>query len=255
MYMLKYLKNKVLNHFTVTPKAIPLLSQDELAKWFLLDPNGRNLLSHERNYLIKIVSDIYGNYSLQLAMPEINFLQGNQIVNHYVINHDVMSDLRFMAIESNSVDLIVCPHILEFESNYHHILQELYRILRADGKIIFICFNQHSLFSMMRHKNSVLKQLNFIDLPELKYQLTALNFVIDGGKFINYLPVCKKARRIHQLTWLDKVGDRWFPTLSNVFVVVAHKEVVSFTAKYCKNSKQEEYIPVSVGVATACRND
>ena len=39
----------------------------------------------------------------------------------------------FLPIESNSIDLVLLPHILEFSANPHQILREVHRVLVPEG--------------------------------------------------------------------------------------------------------------------------
>ena len=39
----------------------------------------------------------------------------------------------FLPFESQSIDLVVLPHVLEFSDNPHQVLREVERILRPEG--------------------------------------------------------------------------------------------------------------------------
>ena len=49
-----------------------------------------------------------------------------------------------LPISSESADMIILPHILEFNSNQHQILREIERILKPEGKLIILNFNPWS---------------------------------------------------------------------------------------------------------------
>ncbi|MCX8514455.1 MAG: methyltransferase domain-containing protein [Burkholderiales bacterium] len=199
---------------------------DHLQHWFLHTAYGRYTLTNERLFYHNSVQNIFGYYSLQIGLSQINFLQGNKITNHYTLPVDIKCDFRFLPFASNSIDLIVCPHSLEFIPNYHHFLQECYRVLIPDGKIILSSFNSHFIFKFFK-SNFIVDANKFINLNKLKNQLEALNFRIVGGKFFSYRPVLTNPKTLTNLFWLDKIGDRWLPTLSNSFGIIAIKEIIT----------------------------
>lgn len=206
-----------------------MVKLDEFQNWLLLSPIGRYILHYERVFYHNIVPRVFGYYSLQIGLPKINFLQGNKIPNHYILDHDIKASTTFLPFANNSIDLIVCPHILEFTPNYHHLLQECYRILIPNGKIIITSFNKNSFFQRFLRKEQAIKHANFISLNTLKQQLNTLNFFIEGGKFFGFRPPINNAKILSKLSFMDKIGDRWLPTLANNYAIIASKELVTPT--------------------------
>ena len=206
------------------------MQQDEkLQDWMQHTPLGRDILSAERILYSNYVHNIFGYHALQIGFDSINFLQGNKISNHYVTKRNLQCDLRFLPLAENSIDLIICPHVLEFLPNYHHFLQECYRVLIPNGKLIITVFNPNSLLGIMKNKIEPLQIANFIKLAKLKQQLETLNFSIDGGKFTCYKPPVNKQKTLEMLSFLDKIGDRWFPTLSDSYALFLSKEIITPT--------------------------
>lgn len=222
----------------------------QLQHWLLHTPMGREILRKERFFLHNNVPSIFGLNSLQIGLGEINLLQGNKIPNHYTINIDIKADLRFIPFATNSIDLIVCPHVLEFTNNYHHVLQEFHRILSPQGKLIITAFNRHSWFGIFKSRIDILKNARLIKLGQLKDQLQTLNFHLEGGKFFSYTPPFKEAKKIYKYRWMNKAGDRWFPTLANSFAIIASKEVI--TPTLIKRMDREAFkIPEAATLGTA----
>ncbi|MBP9742820.1 MAG: class I SAM-dependent methyltransferase [Burkholderiales bacterium] len=201
---------------------------ENLQNWLLHTPNGRYILANERVFYHNFVHNVFGYYALQIGFPQINLLQNNKIQQRYILGYDIKCDLHFLPFSSNSVDLIICPHILEFSDNYPRLLEEFYRILIPDGKLIITCFS-NNLFSHIIKKPEELAAGNFIKLNTLKQQLNSLNFRIAGGKFFCYRPLLSNRNIFSKLGWLEKVGDRWFPTSANIFGLTAIKDKFSLT--------------------------
>ncbi len=227
-----------------------MLTLSNLQQWFLTTPLGASVLKTEEIFYHNNLRNIFGYYSLQVALPQINFLQGNKISSQYGIDRDVHCDTRFLPFATDSIDLIVCPHTLEFTANYHYFLQECYRVLIPKGKIIISNFNQKSLFGLFGKSNDFLKHINYVSLNTLSQQLTTLNFQICGGKFFGYYPPLNNKNHLKQLAFLDKIGDRWLPTFANSYGIIASKEIITptFIKPKLRVTPKGEFAP-SLGIA------
>ncbi len=213
---------------------------DKLQQWLLYTPLGRYVLMNEKIFYHNTIQSIFGYYSIQIGLPQINFLQNSKISNHFIIDNNIKCDVVFLPFAENSIDLIICPHTLEFTPNYHHFLQECYRVLIPEGKIIITGFNQTSFFNLFKKNIPPLKNGKLIKLNYLKHQLQNLNFQIIGGKFFSYRPLINNKKILLNLAWMEKAGDRWFPTFANNYALVAIKELLTTTRietkKNLKNS-------------------
>lgn len=242
-------------HFTSSPASGLAYDCNQLQQWLLYTPLGREILRKERIFLRHNVEHIFGAYSLQIGLSDINFLHGNKIPNHYTVNVDLKTDLRFLPFANNSIDLIVSPHVLEFTDNYHHVLQEFSRILTPHGKLIISCFNRYSWFGLFKNKVPLLHKANLISLQKLKDQLQALNFQLDGGKFFSYCPPASKTSTLAKFKWLNKVGDRWFPTLANSFAIIVSKEIITPTIIKPKISPIFQSLTPALGAVSTCNQN
>src|SRR3954451_4540274 len=124
-----------------------------IAEW-IETPLGRYLLEREQAYFDAVVADIFGYNAFQLGMPELELLRSSRIplrcrlgINGAV---DLRSDFRDLPIASNSADLVLLPHVLEFAEHPHQILREVERVLIPDAHVILSVFNPFSLWGL-RH--------------------------------------------------------------------------------------------------------
>lgn len=201
---------------------------EKLQKWLIHTPTGRYVLAQDKIFYHNCVQHVFGYYAVQIQFAQINFLNGNKISQHYVLGQDITCNLHFLPFETNSVDLIICPHILEFTDNYYRFLEECYRILIPNGKLIITSFSK-SILNQIIKKPDALATANFIDLNTLEQQLSALNFRMGGGKFFCYRPLISNANWLAKLSFMDKALDRWLPTAANVFGLIAIKEIFTYT--------------------------
>ncbi|HSQ05867.1 MAG TPA: hypothetical protein VLN59_17645, partial [Burkholderiales bacterium] len=86
-------------------------------QWFAT-PLGEYMLEREQTYFDRAVADIFGYNALQLGMPELDFLRASRITLRCKMAPDgavdLRADFRDLPIASNSIDLMLLPHVLEF---------------------------------------------------------------------------------------------------------------------------------------------
>src|SRR5688572_12991584 len=123
------------------------------AEW-LTTPLGQYLFAREQAYFDKTVADIFGYNALQLGLPQNDLLRASRIT--YRLNVDpsgpagLLADFCDLPVASNSIDLAVLPHVLEFSENPHQVLREVARVLLPEGQMVIACFNPWSLWGSRR---------------------------------------------------------------------------------------------------------
>src|SRR5471030_2281378 len=145
------------------------------AAW-LATPLGRYLLDRELKYVDETVADVFGYNALQLGLPEHDFLRASRIPFKCRVAPTAPAGLRArfrdLPIASNSIDLLLLPHVLEFSVNPHQILREVQRILMPEGHAVIVCFNPRSLWGLRRAFSRTPDVYpwdgHFIALPRLK---------------------------------------------------------------------------------------
>jgi SAM-dependent methyltransferase len=139
------------------------------------------------------------------------------------------ADFRDLPLASNSADLIVLPHVLEFSSNPHQILREAARALRPEAQLVISGFNPWSLWGVRRtfdfRGNDYPWSGHFINLPRLKDWLALLGFEIAAGRMGCYAPPCAKPHWLRRFAFMEEAGDRWWPIAGGVYFVQAVKRV------------------------------
>jgi SAM-dependent methyltransferase len=62
----------------------------------------------------------------------------------------VLGDLHRLPVASDTIDLVILPHTLEFSDRPHAILREVQRVLRSDGHVIVLGFKPGGLWGLRR---------------------------------------------------------------------------------------------------------
>jgi SAM-dependent methyltransferase len=158
-------------------------------------------------------------------MPAAN--PGLQSAIPVVVSHD-FTELPFA---SQSVDLVVLPHLLEFAAEPHQVLREVERILIPEGQLIISGFNRTSLWGVRQAAGHLAgsaflpREGEFISLSRLKDWLKLLNMEVGRGHYGCYAPPCATEKWLHRFGFMESAGARWWPYFGAVYVVRAIKRV------------------------------
>jgi SAM-dependent methyltransferase len=194
---------------------------------------GQHLLQREQAYFDEVVSDIFGFNALQIGLTEFDFLRASRIPLRAAMGRSpgvrVTADPAFLPVASQSVDLLLLPHVLEFAPNSHQILREVERVLMPEGHVVISGFNPLSLWGAKRFLNRDSHEYpwngRFIALPRMKDWLSLLNFEVSGGRMCCYAPPLASAKWRERLSFMDDAGDRWWPLAGGVYFLLAKKRV------------------------------
>ena len=202
------------------------------ATQWLATPPGEYVLAREQAYFDNAVADIFGYHALQLGMEELDLLRGSRIPLRVHVgrgaNAGLRADFRDLPIESNSVDLMVLPHTLEFSDHPHQIVREVARALRPEGQVVIAGFNPLSLWGLRRgfgSRDEYPWQGRFIHLPRVKDWFALLGLEIVAGSMACYAPPCSEQKWLDRFAFMEKAGDRWWPIAGGVFFLQAIKRV------------------------------
>jgi SAM-dependent methyltransferase len=206
--------------------------RSSLSGWFGT-AQGTYVLDWELAQFDSAVEDVFGFRAVQVGLPEVDFLRQNRIPFRFSLALEpgaaVAADPLQLPLASQSVDLIILPHVLEFHDNPHDVLREAERVLMPEGHIVISGFNTASLW---RLKQLVSKRdagapwdAKFLGLLRLRDWLRVLGFELNGGKFGCYAPPFQQKKWLDRFAFMEKAGARWWPIAGGMYVVRAIKRV------------------------------
>lgn len=206
--------------------------RSSLAGWFGT-PQGAYVLAWELAQFDSAVEDVFGFRAVQVGLPEVDFLRQNRIPFRFSLALEpgaaLAADPLQLPIASQSVDLVVLPHVLEFHPNAHEVVREAERVLMPEGHMVISGFNTASLWRLRQvfasRDAGVPWNAKFIGLLRLRDWLRVLGFELNGGKFGCYVPPFRQKAWLDRFGFMDKAGARWWPLLGGVYVVRAVKRV------------------------------
>ncbi len=128
-----------------------------LFEWFQT-PKGLVLRQQETDYLQRNITVSYKQTILQIGALgwEQDFIDCSFYTRFVIADNKargceqsakIQSTANLMPIQTESIDLVILPHVLEFERDQHHVLREVERVLKPEGKLIMISFNPWRVFT------------------------------------------------------------------------------------------------------------
>jgi SAM-dependent methyltransferase len=125
-------------------------------------PLGASLQQLEARVLEQALDGVFGEECLQLGLwgePRafLKFARTQRSASIAAPDHvvdasvpSVLGDLHRLPVASDSIDVVILPHTLEFSDRPHAILREVQRALRSDGHVIVLGFKPGGLWGFRR---------------------------------------------------------------------------------------------------------
>jgi SAM-dependent methyltransferase len=206
--------------------------RSSLSGW-LSTPQGAYVLDWELAQFDSAVVDVFGFRAVQVGLPEVDFLRQNRIPYRFTLALEqgatVAADVLQLPLASQSVDLVVLPHVLESHAHPHEVLREVERVLMPEGQVVISGFNTASLWRLrqafMLRRDGAPWDAKFIGLLRLREWLRVLGFELNGGKFGCYAPPFREELWLRRFAFMEKAGARWWPVTGGMYVVRAVKRV------------------------------
>ena len=204
---------------------------------WLETPQGQYVLHWEQKKHDLLLADVFGFNAVQIGLPEVDYLHANRMPFRFRCGatgpfrhpgkESLLTDLHHLPFASNSIDLVVLPHALEFDDNPHQILREVERILVPEGQVVITGFNPFSLWGIKRAYRRNKQQApwagRYISVPRLKDWFALLGFETRAGAFGCYAPPFDQAKWLRRYSFMEPAGDRWWPYAGAVYIMQAIK--------------------------------
>ncbi len=206
-------------------------------------PVGRLLLEQERAQLDRILPTLFGYHLLQVGM-----LLGDDLLSGSRVSHCVVLDADYesetlkpglnaypdaLPIASDSIDVVVLPHTLEFDRDPHQILREVERVLIAEGHVVVLGFNPLSLWGawrlLLRRRNQPPWNGDFLTRTRIKDWMALMGFDLISLDPHSFRPPIQRKGIMKKLQFMEKLGPRLWPRLSGAYILVAQKRVTTLT--------------------------
>lgn len=200
---------------------------------WLATPQGQYVLAWEQAKYDLLLADIFGFNALQLGLPQYNFLRANRMPFHFRCDDkdtacaEVRASSYHLPFASGSIDLVVLPHVLEFDPKPHQILREVERVLVPEGQVVVTGFNPFSLWGVRRKFARAGAappwRGQYLSVQRLKDWFALLSFETQAGSFGCYAP--PTTRELQRWRLMELAGNRWWPIAGATYIIQAIKRV------------------------------
>jgi SAM-dependent methyltransferase len=231
-----------------------------------VQPCGQLLLENEQQVINELLPSLFGYHLLQMSMSETVDLSQGSPIHHRVsliTRSDIHQEMKIkgclissfdqLPIESDSVDVVVLHHVLDFSPHPHQVLKEVNRILIPRGHVIIVGFNPFSLFGLWKVFASL-----FTINPQWRYSSIAKRRLFDWFKLLDlekskvthtfFRPPCASASLLRRLSFLETAGNKLGIPIGGAYVVLARKDVGAIIPI---KAPWEKYGKRLMGMATA----
>ena len=203
-----------------------------LQDWFQT-PLGQYLLEKERAYLDDVTPDIFGFHAIQLGMPGVDLLRENRITHKLRVasagEPDLYARSHELPLATQSIDLVLLPHVLEFAEEPHAVLREVDRVMMPEGRLVIVGFNPWSLWGLRSalgySRGDPPWNGRFLSLLRVKDWLALLGFDVSAGRLIAYAPPFDSEKLRRRFGFMEPAGDRWWAVGGAVYMLQAIKRV------------------------------
>jgi SAM-dependent methyltransferase len=235
------LRQRYDNYFGVKPINI---SQADIETWFA-SPLGQRILVQEKACIDVLLPEMFGYHLMQLSvLRNINLFESSSTSHQFsVMPFDyrhalstpapvstIAAEFESLPIETDSIDVTLLHHALEFSFNPHLLLKEAARTIIPNGHIVIVGFNPYGLLGLGTPLACLLSGSHFYRRHQLRMarlkdwcKVLELEMVYQDQGYYG-LP----SNQYHS-SILETVGKRLLPFMGGFYLLVLRKNVTPMT--------------------------
>lgn len=230
---------------------------DELESWYATAA-GSNLQAAVQAALEPILETAFGYHLLQVGHVRQQPLFGNSRIRHRAYaaprpGHGVtvVAEHDELPLESDSVDVVIAHHCLDFTSQPHQVLRELQRVLTPNGQLLLIGFNPWSLLGAVHRLrglggNPLWQNHRPVGCTRLLDWLRLLGCEAESARYLSPLPVPGEGRIGRQAATVNRWSERHRLPLGDVYLIHAIKQVGGATRPVQRARRSARLIGLAV---------
>ncbi len=194
--------------------------------------------------LERLLPDLFGYYLIQLGLGKISdrIRQVSRIRNHLLLDPPgqqspvpahIQADFLRLPIATDSVDVVLLPHTLDFVADPHQLLREVERILIPEGRVIVFGLSPWGIWGIWKlllgRTGRVPWCAQFVSQRRLNDWLSLLGFEVEVTEPLMFRPPLRNETVMSNLELLERAGRRFWPALCNGYVMQAVRRVSTLT--------------------------
>lgn len=153
-----------------------------------------------------------------------------------------LTDEVFLPLEDASVDRILIVHGLEMNEHVRPMLDEVWRVLSASGRVIVVVPNRRGLWA--RFETTPFGHGRPFTQPQLYGLMRQAQFQPERAAHCLFVPPVRWAPLINAATGWERIGRRFWPSFSGVLMVEASKQVYAHAGRVREPKRARRLIPI-----------
>ncbi len=219
-------------------------ARQQLRQWYRTSL-GVRLQQREQELIGQVLPNLFGYHLLQVGQPMDSDLLVSSRIKHRMVTDEVLpqygsegaesylSQNDQWPIASDSLDVVLLPHTLEYVAHPHEVLREAERTLIPEGHLLILGFNPWSQFGIRRlfsgWRNTSPWSGHFYSTLRLKDWLALLGFTTILTRHYFFRPPLHNEGIMRRLYPLERMGQRFCPMFGGGYLLVAKKRVTTLT--------------------------
>ena len=210
-----------------------------VGQWFQT-PLGGQVLAAEKSIVEPMIERLFGYHILQIGCNEEYSLIENSPVGNKILfapswrpgSRFPVADNEELPLATDSIDVVIVHHALDFTEDSHRLLREATRVLRPGGQMLIVGFNPIShwgLWKLFKRRTRIPWRGRFISKRRLSDWLMLLNLHIEQVQHgLHFLPLSFSSL-LKRANALERFGIRSGNPLGGAYIYLCVKQVVPIT--------------------------
>jgi SAM-dependent methyltransferase len=135
----------------------------------------------------------------------------------------VLTEDTLLPLPDKSIDLALIVHSLEFASSPKDMIREVWRVLTDGGRLLIIVPNRTGVWA--RLEKTPFGHGHPYSLAQLDLFLKENMFTPERTEHVLYIPPTQSRILLSMASAWEKMGHKWFKTVSGVLMIEASKQV------------------------------
>ncbi len=233
-------KNRLAEKLLHRKTQFPLADMIPKVEQLFDSPAGKELLAQQKEITDEVLSTLFGYHLMQIsACRNISLFESSKIRHRFSIgplqgdNIASIADEEQLPVETESVDVVLLHHMMEYSLHPHQLLKEASRVVLPSGHVVIVAFNPFSFMGLWSligrlHPNSVWKN-HLLSAPKLADWLLLMDLKVQSVQYGYYKPPISSNNFTRKFAKLEKFLNFLQLPFGSFYVLVAKKEVSTLT--------------------------
>ena len=223
---------------------IEMCQQDwiKLHSWYR-KPLGKLFAKAEAATLASLLPALFGYHILAIGAPSgLNMLSASPISRQYHLDCvqapegelvNLAANPACLPVASDSIDVVVACHVLEFSVEPQLVLKEIDRILIPEGHVVILGFNPWSLWGLRAlwrlRTDDCIQRKRLCAIYRLRAHLSLLGYDIKAARYHFHRPPLNSPELLNRLLFMERLGADGWSLGGGGYALLAKKRVSTLT--------------------------